>query len=315
MANIFERSAQQALTPFGDRMNAYQQQALQNQRLQQQQEFAKQKYVDMLEQQELDNAYRMQQQQLDENFRRQQLAVQRASVANSAASAARLPAPLQLANEYRDALERGDVDYANQIAAFAKIHDKGVAYTPAGFGVQPGYDEALGQLAQERSRGTAFGSEEGEAQASLSSQASKMPELMQTMDNLRDLAEDATYTQAGQLKDALVRQLGLTTPGALARTEYKAIVDNQVLPLLRDTFGAAFTQAEGDSMRATLGDPDKSPMEKYAIIDAFIEQKQRNIQSLQRQMRQPVGLFERGRNAFNAKKSRNKTVKFEDLTR
>ena len=63
--------------------------------------------------------------------------------------------------------------------------------------------------------------------------------------------------------------------------EYVAKVDNQVLPLLRDTFGAAFTVKEGETLRATLGDPNKSPAEKKAVLRAFIEQKKRDVAALE----------------------------------
>jgi hypothetical protein len=53
-----------------------------------------------------------------------------------------------------------------------------------------------------------------------------------------------------------------------------------VLPMLRDTFGAAFTVKEGETLRATLGGDDKSPAEKQAILKAFIAQKKRDLDAL-----------------------------------
>jgi hypothetical protein len=77
------------------------------------------------------------------------------------------------------------------------------------------------------------------------------------------------------------KQLGMDPrESAVARSEYISTVDNQVLPLLRDTFGAAFTQKEGDTLRATLGDPDKSPQEKKVVLRSFITQKQRDLAAL-----------------------------------
>ena len=77
-------------------------------------------------------------------------------------------------------------------------------------------------------------------------------------------------------------ELGLDVgQGAIDRSTYMAIVDNQVLPLLKDTFGAAFTVQEGASLRATLGDPNASPEQKKAILEAFIQQKERDIASMQ----------------------------------
>lgn len=121
---------------------------------------------------------------------------------------------------------------------------------------------------------TASGKSQGEDQALLASMQSKLPHLLQTVTKLEGLADKATYTMGGQAVDYGRRQLGLDPrESAVARTEYIATVDNQVLPLLRDTFGAAFTVEEGKSLRATLGDADKSPQEKKAVLRAFIDQK------------------------------------------
>ena len=72
------------------------------------------------------------------------------------------------------------------------------------------------------------------------------------------------------------------TEGALARAEYIAKVDNEILPLLRETFGAQFTQKEGESLKVTLGDPDKSPEEKDAVLRSFIKTKREQVKTLQR---------------------------------
>lgn len=131
-----------------------------------------------------------------------------------------------------------------------------------------------------KARDTAAGKAQGEAAASYRSMASKLPGLQGVVNELDKIAEEATYTLAGQGRDAVARQFGITTDGALARTKYIAMVDNQILPLLRDTFGAQFTVAEGESLRATLGDPNKSPQEKQAVLKAFIEQKKRDVEAL-----------------------------------
>lgn len=138
------------------------------------------------------------------------------------------------------------------------------------------YDTSL-----DRSRGASVGKGEGEAMVTYRSMTSKMPGLEQVVANLDDLAEKATYTTAGKAYDWTRRQLDMEPrEAAIARAEYTAIVDNQILPLLRDTFGAQFTQKEGETLRATLGDPDKSPAEKQALLKAFIEQKRRDITAL-----------------------------------
>ncbi|WP_421565571.1 hypothetical protein [Ochrobactrum sp. EDr1-4] len=125
------------------------------------------------------------------------------------------------------------------------------------------------------------GAAEGEALASYHSMSSKLPGLELVVEELEDLSDKATYTTTGKLLDAGRKELGMKPrDSALARAEYIAKVDNQVLPMLRDTFGAAFTQKEGETLRATLGDPDKSPAEKKAVLQAFIKQKRRDIQGL-----------------------------------
>ena len=144
--------------------------------------------------------------------------------------------------------------------------------------------QPVGQIPKDLSgaeRQKAEGKALGEADSAYSSLTSKMPGLETVVKKLDDLSEDATYTATGQLVDAGRKQLGMAPrDAAVARAEYIAIVDNQVLPLLRDTFGAAFTQKEGETLRATLGDPDKSPSEKQAVLKAFIEQKRRDIEGL-----------------------------------
>lgn len=120
----------------------------------------------------------------------------------------------------------------------------------------------------------------GEAKADLASIKSKMPGLESVVRQLDDLSNKATYTAAGQVIDFAARQAGLEPrDAAVARAQYIAMVDNQILPMLRDTFGAQFTQKEGESLKITLGDPNKSPAEKQAVLKAFIEQKRRNIEA------------------------------------
>lgn len=128
------------------------------------------------------------------------------------------------------------------------------------------------------------GKETGEAAALHSSLTSKLPGLMQTVEKLNSLADEATYTTTGQMYNLARKELGAEpTRGAVARAEYVAKVDNQVLPMLRDTFGAQFTVVEGETLRKTLGDPDKAPAEKKAVLNAFIEQKIRDIEAAAKQ--------------------------------
>ena len=120
----------------------------------------------------------------------------------------------------------------------------------------------------------------GEALTDLQRAEAAMPGLEETIAELRDLAPIATSTIGGKIFDEAVKQSGFgATEGANARAKFVAIIDNQVLPLLRDTFGAAFTEAEGERLRATMGDPDASPEQKIAQLDAFIKQKYRDLKT------------------------------------
>jgi hypothetical protein len=126
-----------------------------------------------------------------------------------------------------------------------------------------------------------IGQGEGEAQTAYISMTSKMPGLEQVVSELRNVGEQATYTGLGQMYNWGRKELGMDpTESAVARTKYIAMVDNQILPLLRDTFGAQFTVQEGESLRATLGDPNKTPQEKQEVLEAFIEQKRRDVEAL-----------------------------------
>jgi len=129
----------------------------------------------------------------------------------------------------------------------------------------------------------------------LKTMEANMPALNEMTTELKRLSEDATYTKVGQGLDLLAKETGFgSTDGALARKTFEATVNNSVLPLLRVTFGAAFTVAEGESLKKTLGDLDATPDEKIAVIDAFIKNKQREIQSKQRKVKGYEALPESG---------------------
>lgn len=137
--------------------------------------------------------------------------------------------------------------------------------------------------------GAADGKTKSEVNSEYDSISSKMPGLYSVVDRLQGLAKTATYTAAGKIFDATGRELGAEPrEGAVARAEYTAIVDNQILPLLRDTFGAQFTAEEGARLARTLGDPDKSPTEKSALLRAFIGQKERDIAALGSRLGKPA---------------------------
>lgn len=158
--------------------------------------------------------------------------------------------------------------------------------------LKPGEEPAV---KQEQARATAIGSAEGgelgDASARLSAAEASMPRLEEAVIQLKALGEVATYTTIGRGVDIARKEAGIDpTEGAVARSTYIAHVKNNVLPLLRQTFGAAFTAAEGDSLLATLGDPNMHPREKEAVLNAFISDKQAELKALRRQTNASDGL-------------------------
>jgi hypothetical protein len=122
--------------------------------------------------------------------------------------------------------------------------------------------------------------ERGEALSSFGRAQAAMPGLQEVVGKLKALADVATYTVGGKAFDTVSRQLGFgATEGSTARAKMESLVDNQVLPLLRDTFGAAFTAAEGDRLRNAMMNPDSAPEEKKAQLDTFLEQKMRDLEA------------------------------------
>ncbi len=125
----------------------------------------------------------------------------------------------------------------------------------------------------------------GEALTGLNRARASLPGLTEVIGKLKELAPIATSTLSGRAFDVIAKEIGFgATKGKVARTKFGAMINNQVLPLLRDTFGAAFTAQEGESLRATMGDINATPEEKMATLDAFIEQKQREIETKELQL-------------------------------
>lgn len=141
-------------------------------------------------------------------------------------------------------------------------------------------EEYKPRITQAQNQAGQVGTSRGEAQAKLESMTANMPKLYNMVEKLDKLSDDATYTLAGKGIDAIAGQVGLETGGGTARAEYIATVNNAILPLLKETFGAAFTVQEGAELKATLGDPDASPRKKQAKLKAFIEAKVSEIESL-----------------------------------
>lgn len=137
--------------------------------------------------------------------------------------------------------------------------------------------------------------EQGDVLTDLGRMEASLPGVKEVVNELIDLSTIATSTLGGKAFDFVVKQSGFgSTEGADARAKMIAIVDNQVLPLLKETFGAAFTVAEGENLKASLVDPDASPTAKRAQLDAFLAQKERNIRTKQNQVNQTFNFDAQG---------------------
>jgi len=127
--------------------------------------------------------------------------------------------------------------------------------------------------------------DKGETLTELAHAQAALPGLMTTVDQLKELAPLVTSTIGGKIFDTLVKETGFgATEGSTAKAKFTALINNQVLPLLKPTFGAAFTVQEGESLRATMGDVDAEPAEKLAALNVFIDNKIREMQTKQRKL-------------------------------
>ena len=126
--------------------------------------------------------------------------------------------------------------------------------------------------------------ERGEVLTDLGRMEASLPGVKEVVNELLELSDIATSTLGGKAFDFVVKQSGFgSTKGATAKAKMEAIVDNQVLPLLKETFGAAFTATEGEALKASLVNPDSSPAQRKAQLEAFLAQKERNIRTKQTQ--------------------------------
>lgn len=119
----------------------------------------------------------------------------------------------------------------------------------------------------------------GEAISEYDRAKAALPGLREVVGKLKTLSDVATYTMAGRAFDGISKELGFgATEGATARAKMESLVNNQILPLLRDTFGAQFTEREGERLQRTMLDFDAAPEQKKQILDSFLEQKMRDLE-------------------------------------
>lgn len=172
--------------------------------------------------------------------------------------------------------------YSERLASREAL--KAGAAERAKLGVQ---QELQPEIERRKAEQSIVGKSSGEAKALLTEMVAGQPKLEATVQKLSRLGKKATYTIGGQAVDFARTQVGAPPrESAIARKEYIATVDNEILPLLRQTFGAAFTQKEGESLKATLGDANVTPEEKDAVLRSFIDNKKTQIEMLKRQIGQ-----------------------------
>jgi hypothetical protein len=105
-----------------------------------------------------------------------------------------------------------------------------------------------------------------------------LPAFEDMTNELIGLADKATYTKAGQARDWLLRQTGQhMSEGGIAREKYRQVVANELIPKLKQMLGGQLSDAERESLLATLGDVNLAPEEKKSAINAFIEAKRRQV--------------------------------------
>jgi hypothetical protein len=125
----------------------------------------------------------------------------------------------------------------------------------------------------------------GESLTKLGRLNAALPGLQEVTSQLRELSAISTSTIGGRFFDKMVQETGFGgTKGGTARSDLISIVRNQVLPLLKDTFGGAMTETEGEKLEATMGDPNATHESRMGALDAFIAQKSREIKGLEREL-------------------------------
>lgn len=116
---------------------------------------------------------------------------------------------------------------------------------------------------------------------------SVMPKIENDVDRLMELAGTATSTGIGKALDWVASQFGKGTEGAVARAEMENIVENNVLPQLRTLLGAQFTEKEGEKVKQTIMDPNRTPAERRVQLKNFLNSKYDALQ----QSNQKLQLF------------------------
>lgn len=127
----------------------------------------------------------------------------------------------------------------------------------------------------------AFQAEEGKKKAQYKQEYENQQALFdnaqQITNELRYLADEATYSPFGRFLDGIAHIFGSGTPGSVAKEKYQQTINNELIPKLKQYLGGQFTEKEGEMLRQTLGDVNATPAEKKAAIDAFMFARERAL--------------------------------------
>lgn len=140
-------------------------------------------------------------------------------------------------------------------------------------------------IAEAKAKAGVVGKDRGEDIVKLDFLDANMPNIETTVEKLNELNKIATYTTGGLMVDAGFRQMGWKVPeGATARAQAKSLIDTTILPLLKPTFGAAFTENEGNKLLDTWGDQNASPEEKEMALQGMMMSVRLQGETLRRKL-------------------------------
>jgi hypothetical protein len=148
----------------------------------------------------------------------------------------------------------------------------------------PGKSKKLAGLRSLFKEAETIGKEKGDIKAALNQLKSALPGLKDVVGDLKTLSDKATFTLTGKAFNEVAKQFGYDTSGGTARASMISMINNQVLPLLRPTFGAQFTEREGKRLEQAFSDVNAPPDARRAALDAFLAQIERNIEAKEREL-------------------------------
>ena len=126
------------------------------------------------------------------------------------------------------------------------------------------------------------GTNEAEEKDVIASMSANLPALRATTERLKGLAATASFSLPQKGFNFVMQQaFGVTPQGSTDRERMKSIVNNMILPLLKQTFGASFTVNEKDELKATLLDMDMPAPARIAALEEYMNGKTRELQVLQ----------------------------------